>query len=194
MDAELKEGADYETRHSLQIGACVGAILFGVSIPVAIVVLAGDRAGFSIHGSRGEFRPWEDIVAGWIFLQIVATIFCGPGAVILAIMLMSHCRSILENGGSLRRVQVSGVIGGALLAFANFPAYAAIIYFEEQPHATLKLITLFLVAGATSGAIISWQAWREVNPNEGYWPRYSLRALLIAVFAWGALLALFVPR
>ena len=193
-DGAEKENEKRETRVSLLIGACVGSVLFGVSIPVALVSLSCGRHGVTPFGSAGPIRPWSEVLGNWVIIELMATLLCAPGAIVLTNLLRSHCRDVLRRKKSPRAVHWSGMLTGSMLAFLNFPAYGAYTYIEDQSHPLLKLALLFIIAGATSGIVVSWQAWREVNPDEGYWPRFSLGSLMIAVIAWGALLAVFAPE
>ena len=44
-----------------------------------------------------------------------------------------------------------------------------------------------------AGAWIAWQAYRERHAERGFFPRFSLRTLIVGTFSWGVLLAVFMP-
>jgi len=58
----------------------------------------------------------------------------------------------------------------------------------------LRIALLFVVTGATCGAWIAWQAYRERHPERGFFPRFSLRTLIVGAFSWGLLLAVYMPQ
>jgi hypothetical protein len=77
---------------------------------------------------------------------------------------------------------------GVACAFLNLPGYAAGMYVGLP-----RLLALFVVAGATCGLWIAWQAYRNIHPEAGCFPQYRLSTLLMLVIAWGVVLALFTP-
>ncbi len=200
-------------KRACQAWALLGAILIGVSVPTVLVCWNSGSSGPELmpwHHHKPAWKaakahpgrpvPHEEfsigkLIGSWIWLQVVATIGCGPGALILGQVVYARVLGSASNAeATLRRNIVNGIFGGALLAFFNLPGYYAPLVMVDDDYRLEKLLLLFAVAGASSGAWIAWQAWRAVHPEENFWPRFSLGTLMIAVFAWGALLAVFAPK
>lgn len=173
--------------------ACIGSLVIGVTLPVILVAWFVVRRDASAYSNVSV--QIEDVIA----LLLVATVFCGPLAVVYAASLYwVQRRSILRDPQrSLARLNQYGVIGGIVCAFANVPAWLVWVLLDDARHLDLwnlpRFIALFAVAGSSCGLWISWQAWRYHHPESRIFPRYSLKSLLIIIFLWGALMALFSP-
>ncbi|HYF50669.1 MAG TPA: hypothetical protein VEJ63_14750, partial [Planctomycetota bacterium] len=120
-------------------------------------------------------------------LEIIATIFCGPGALIIGFLLYTFLKGF--EASVVRERILCSMWVGALLAFFNFPGYLALAFVDLS-----RVVALFLVAGASSGAWLAWQAYRSQNPGAPIFPRFSLGTLMLIVLAWGALLLIFAPQ
>ncbi len=57
----------------------------------------------------------------------------------------------------------------------------------------MRVVALFAITGATCGAWIGWQVYRERHPGTPLLPRFKLSTLLLLVIAWGFVLLLFRP-
>ena len=177
--------------------ALIGAVVIGVTLPTILVCWNCGQRGPLNGLSEVPWlnRPWQDVAADWVGLQVVATIFCGPGAVILGLLLYSSCKKrCVSESKTLRETIVYGMWVGGLAAFLNFPGYFSGGLIRGNGRVLFLVPLLFAVAGASCGAWIGWQAWRALHPEERFWPRFSLGTLMIAVFAWGLLLAVFAPK
>lgn len=179
--------------------ALMGALFLGVVVPCTLTWWHLGRGGLLFMlDDPSEPKPTD---VGWlveelVMLYLFAGMFCSPGALILGAFLF---RTIEKHpytlGGKSKAALIIGTLMGAAIAFMNLPGYMAIGFFKDKldPAPWLRLAALFLVTGATCGAWIAWQAYREKNPAEPFFPRYSLRTLMLLVFAWGFLAALFMP-
>jgi thioredoxin 1 len=176
--------------------ACLGALVIGVTLPVLLVSwhtwprgpFAEFNANLNENTGPVPALSFGEFAHDCVGLQITATIFCGPGAMILALLMYLYLRNSFPADAEARRMKV-GIALGATLAFFNFPGYLAGALF----HSWLRLIALFIVAGATSGSWIAWQAHRARNDQAGILPRYTLKTLLVIVVVWGGLMAVFAP-
>ncbi|MCY3018237.1 MAG: hypothetical protein NTW87_04290 [Planctomycetota bacterium] len=182
------------------LGACAGAVVIGVTLPTLLVCFHAGRQGVFwalTHGPQDpvEPPPWSDVAGGWVALQAIATVACGPGAVVLALLLYRFCKGVAlwPTAPPLQHVVRYGMALGAVMAFLNFPGYLVGLVLDGQRYPTAKVALLFVVAGASAGMWIAWQAYRAAHPKERFWPRYSLATLLLVVFAWGLLLMVFAP-
>jgi hypothetical protein len=174
--------------------SCVGAIVIGVTLPVLLVCWNCWRTGpllpmdddFASAGGP-PLIVVLDRSAGLLF---IATFCCGPGAVLLAVILHNVLSAM--KGGEPHEIMRKGALLGAVLAFLNVPGFMAGALLHGD-YVGFRLACLFLVSGATCGAWIAWQAYRSNNAAPLF-PRYSLRTLLVIVFLWGLLLAIFAPQ
>ena len=189
-------------RRSSLIAACWGSILAGVTLPVLLTYWHMSQ-NFSFRTSNFLTSMGCDPAAIWkedfgplngqfsilalLKLELYATLVCGPGAVILSGVLFDLLRRDAKAGKDIDSLVLRGAWGGAILAFANFPA--ALAYFAVG----FRVGILFLIAGATSGWWVAWHSYRSCYSQERFFPRYSLRTLMILVFVWGTLLAIFQP-
>ena len=191
--------------------ACTGAFIIGVTLPTLLILW---HRGLT-HSDRIMTPGWikmtemsfKSIIETALWLFSGVSVFCGPGTVLLSLLLYFILRkdvlSQLESSGLLL---LRGAMLGAVLAFANQPGWSAWQLFttelwNPQPPALavramviLRFVLLFSVTGASCGAWIAWQAYRSHHPSEGQIPKYSLRTMMMLVLLWGALLALFSPR
>lgn len=165
--------------------AALGSVMIGVSLPCLLVSLR----------TIDKSQPIEigSVFADVIGTLIVATIFCGPGAVVLSIILLKILapRSV---GWTLRQTMCAGVLAGVAMAFLNLPGYFVFEILKYDTFLVVRVALLFAVAGASCGLWIAWQAWRATRPQERFLPRFSLRTLLLLVFLWGAVMLAFQPR
>ena len=177
------------------IYALAGALIIGVLLPCV----------FTWWHTHGLYLGFKDVdnpakapelgLEPLLHLLLLAGLFCGPGALILGLILMAFQRQDAarledDEGNFIWR----GAWAGVGLAYLNFPGYFSVFLFERGIEAAaFRTGTLFFVTGATCGAWISWQAYKESHPERGFLPRFSLRTLLLLTFGWGGLLWLFMP-
>ena len=177
------------------IAAVFGAVVLGVLVPCA---LAAMQIEFPVHGDGDVDTTVTSIdryLQNAVILSFFAGFFCGPGAVILAAVIMIWLRRKLRNeacaqSGLIRQACLMGIVA----AFLNLPGYMCGGILPHDHLREIRVVTLFVVTGATCGAWIGWQAWRERDPKAGFIPRFSLRLLILLTLGWGILLALFIPR
>jgi hypothetical protein len=189
------------------VWAGLGAVALGVTLPTLLVCWNCGRLGVT-RFTDDYGVPYEptcsQILDRCVGLEVIATVACGPGALILTAFLYANLkRGAGEAETRLREVVERGMFLGACLAFLNLPAYGCVALLPETsrllPETSrfllgLKVMALFAVAGASAGAWIGWQAWRATHTKEPFWPRYSLLTLIVVVVAWGALMGLFAPK
>ena len=132
-----------------------------------------------------------------IELELGAIIFCGPGAFIISVVLYTRGQSLLLRNPDWTQQQLlaRSAMMGIVSAFINLPGWLAIaIMPDDETFIVARVLILFAVAGASAGFWIGWQVWRASHPEAGFWPRFSLKTLMLVVYAWGVLLAIFAPR
>ncbi|GMV82150.1 MAG: hypothetical protein AMXMBFR7_33340 [Planctomycetota bacterium] len=183
--------------------AVLGSMLLGVLIPCLLTYWfsghSGLTAAFVEAPSRPEDGRWDFSELG--LLLAVASIGCGPGALILSGILIALFRHIMRRNGqdwqvwkSERLYLLTGCTVGAMAAFTNFPGYlVADLLNHHDGLRFIRVLTLFAVTGATCGTWIAWQVYREFHPGLGLFPRISLAGLIALVLGWGTLLLLFQP-
>ncbi len=180
-------------RHFFQ--ALMGALLFGVIPPCVLTWIhwRGSPSSWSLFG------PPYTIKGGWTFfdlfhLFVVGTIFGGPGIFLISALLLSHLYAFAEKHADRERHSIlRGAIVGAFIAFLNIPCYLVGVLCEPDPLTWVRLVALFAFTGATCGAWLGWQAFRSIQPGRSFFPRFSLRTLVLLALGWGVLLALFMP-
>ena len=191
------KGARATVESQCWLWALIGAVVIGVTLPTLLVCWnCGERGPLDfdpVPAVPGGGVDWLHLVENWVGLQVVATIFCGPGAIILGWVLYTFCKKrCLDESKTLRDIVVFGMWFGGIAAFLNFPGLLSANLLRKNSIVLVPL--LFAVAGASCGAWVAWQAWRATHSQERFWPRFSLATLMIAVFAWGILLAVFAPK
>ena len=173
-----------------------GVLVVGIFVPCLLTWLHA-------HGGLFPFLdfPDSDVVrTPWnptdlALLQLVALVGCGPGALLLTMGLFAAARKSPRLAEPRENeIMRLGALSGALLSFANFPGYLSGVFYSSETYLTiLRIGLLFAVTGATCGAWIAWQAYRERHPERGFLPRFSLRTLIAGAFSWGLLLFVFMP-
>ncbi len=166
--------------------AALGSVLIGVTLPCALV---GLRTLGNIQIQNGPDHHHFDFVD----MVVVAIIFCSPGAIVFSLLLLAILERQAANW-SLRRSMVEGAIFGIMMAFANVPGYFAIVLLQGDTFVYARVMLLFVVAGASCGIWIAWQAWRKTHPQERFLPRFSLRTIMLLVLLWGAVMLVFQPQ
>ena len=165
--------------------AALGSVLIGVTLPSLLTAMR-----LCLLDKYANER-----VLNFLILQALALLGCGPGAVMLALILMSFL-ALKTPQWSVKRSITSGALWGVGLAFLNFPGLCvlAFLYDEHEPIVSvLRVALLYVVAGSTCGMWIGWQAWRGFRPSEGFLPRFTLRTMLMIVMLWGTVLVAFQP-
>jgi len=175
--------------------AVFGIMAVGILIPCVLTWLHAHGDLFpAVFLEVNENRmPWN--LFDLMFLLFIALIGCGPGAFLLGLfafttMRRARCLKASRENEAMRH----GALLGAALAFANFPGYLSAVFYEGEDLIALRIALLFVVTGATCGAWIAWQAYRERHPERGLFPRFSLRTLIVGAFSWGLLLAVYMPQ
>lgn len=176
-----------------------GSIVLSVMLPTLLVCFSQGAKGVFIDPPRDPElildKPWQVVASQWFNTELGAVLFCGPGAAVLGFLLFRMCASGAEQPiARLIQCVGLGMFAGIFTNMLNLPCFVFAASMRNQERFVLKLALLYLVFGSMSGAWIGWQAWRATHPEERFWPRYSLGMLMIAVMAWGALLAVFAPR
>jgi hypothetical protein len=184
--------------HALAAGA--GSLIIGVTLPVLLTCWHTWPGGPGMVSMMGDvdLQQYRDGGIGqflWLsaVLQVTALILCGPGAVILAAVIYANFREMYEHDDKVQSRQtppfISMMLVGTVAAFLNLPAYASAEFVQPA-----RMIILFIVAGATCGLWIGWQAWRATHPEERWLPKFSLATLLLLAIAWGGLMLIFAPE
>jgi hypothetical protein len=176
--------------------AMLGAIVLCVLVPCLLTWARLQGVPFNPNATHPNapsgFDEWN---AGQLaVLSFFTFILCGPGTVVIGGILMHSLRksralALDEERGSI----TEGALRGGTWGFLNLPGYFALTFHGGEFMGLLRVGVLFAVTGASCGAWIAWQAYRERHPARGFLPRFSLRTLIVAVFAWGTLLGLYFP-
>ena len=172
--------------------AALGALIISLAMP-SILVLWHTKL------LREDTRPSifinqiRDRIIFVTLVEAAALIYCGPGAIILALILYATLRKAAKEGSAHTMIR-KGMFRGALMSFLNFPGLLVIVLMNiEDPVEWLRIALLFIVAGASSGLWIGWQAYRSANPGTKFFPQISLGVLLLVVLSWAGLMAIFKP-
>ena len=181
--ARLADRAKRGTLYALE--ATMGSVPIGVTLPCILVSLRLINRP-SVEGVIFiEFNPFA--------IFVCAVIFCGPGAIVLSLILLKILVSKTTDW-TLRQIICAGMFGGIAMAFCNLPGYLVIELLHGDTFVLERVTLLFAVAGASCGMWIAWQAWRASHPKERFLPRFSLRTLMLLVFLWGIVMLAFQPR
>ena len=186
------------SKRGRMLPALAGALVLAVLVPCVIIWLCdgGDPRFQTAPYNPGDFiasrfRTIECLLS----LCVYATIFCGPFTASLGFglywLLVGSDRA---RKNEERDILLIGALSGCFIGYLNLPIFAAASFLNGKGWEAPQEAMLFVVSGATCGAWIAWQAFREVQPGRGFLPRFSLRTLILLVLAWGALLALLLPR
>jgi hypothetical protein len=176
--------------------ACLGGAILSLLLPCLLVTIHAGVDKFSLlEVLNGRKAPpndyFVDALEFFTMVFVGAAIFCGPGGLVLTLILFAWLRKYCEGKRTEADFIRIAAIAGAFLALLNIPAYAVAGLVATYLH----VLVLFLVSGASGGAWIGWQVYRSHHPNSPILPRYSLGMLMAFTVAWGALLALFMqPR
>ncbi len=185
--------------------AAAGSVLVGVTIPVLLVCWHNSKEvtdQLRLEIGQPAVSPLFDRLYALTSLEAIATMFCGPGAVVLSILLYTFTLKRLGHNSPAqpKREPESHELlwvcmwRGALISFLNFPGLLSFVLVGDNGVMQfVRFFLLFVVAGATCGAWTGWQVYRHLNPTAPFFPRYRLSTLLGLVFAWAVLLAIFAP-
>ena len=166
------------------IKAVVGSVFIGVTLPSILVIMRCIHQPQYTHGLYSEIGPIGTFAA--------ALFGCGPGAVLLSCVLLSTL-SNRKDELTLRETFKAGAVSGIKFAFLNVPGYLVFTILVDDNFAIVRVLMLFVVAGATCGMWIAWQAWSGWYAETRILPRFTLSTLMVFVFAWGAVMLLFQP-
>lgn len=174
--------------------SCLGALVFGVVLPCFLVFL--NAMNTPQMKQLGDEFNLTNHLPPVVMLFFWGLLIAGPGIVVIALFLHRFFKAscALQPDLAPGKLLFDGMLTGASTGILNFPAWFAAAMFDWNNSAVLlKFLLLFVVPGATYGAWIAWQAYRSHHPGEGLIPRYTLGSLLMAVFGWGILLAIYAP-
>jgi hypothetical protein len=165
----------------------LGALVFNFVIPAAL------------HGFQHRNDPpsYSRVTISLPTLEGIAPLFSIPVGLILGFVIFQLSkRRMNQENATATDLSTYGVRLGLMLTYLNFPAYFWILNPEKNTpfRSSLEIFLMLGSTGALSGAWIAWQAWRSVHEEERFWPRFSLRTLVIVMIAWGAVLAAFAPK
>jgi hypothetical protein len=176
--------------------AFVGVLAVGVTVPCVLTWLHNYGGLFPPSHAADSVSPRLWNVVDLLLLEGIALIGCGPGAVLLTLVLFHLMRKsrYLERATE-RDAMVLGAGAGAVMAFLNFPGYLSGVFYNDiDSDVTLvRIAILFAITGATCGAWTAWQAYRARHPERKLFPRFSLGTLICWALAWGVLLTVFMP-
>jgi hypothetical protein len=167
--------------------AVFGSVFMGVTLPVLLVCYHNSNLNPIMKSA------WDYVILIG-YLEFLATVFCGPGAIILSVLLMIFMTRRRHRYADSHELVHASMWRGALISFLNFPGLLAGGLVASGPFVTaLRLILMFVIAGGSSGAWVGWQVYRQTNPGTPFCPRYRLSTLMLLVFSWAVLLAIFAP-
>lgn len=170
-----------------------GSISVGIALPSFLTILYISKTP--------EFQ--RSPVYDTLILLALAFIGCSPLAVLLSVILFAFLSTKVHKW-TLRRAINLSALGGVLLAFLNIPGYGVFFYIimhlgnnlmSDWLALTLilRVALLFIVAGASCGMWIGWQAWRSFSIDSKFIPRFSLGTLMLLVLMWATVMLAFQP-
>lgn len=173
----------------------IGALVLGLGFPIILVLwnngIVNNLLAVLQDPSLYYSLDWERVDV----MIFGAVVLCGPIAMFLALAVYRdlYIQSRREDA-KLGEVARRGVIAAVLLAFLNVPGYLVFLFLDANAVSIfIKVPMLFIVAGASCGLWIAWQAWRETHKDAPFFPRYSLIWMLALMLCWAGLLAVFAP-
>lgn len=168
------------------LGFC-GVFVFGILLPSVLVWLHGKgRENFF----NEPFSPNRLTVSDLIDTLIYATMFVGPGAVVISLITLTRLGNNVSAEFDIRAAVRSGGKTGAMISFFNLPAFGLVALLHGPIiQVSVAIIILFSVAGYFSGAWIAWCHYRMLNSTEPF--NFSLGTLLATCLGWSALATLF---
>ena len=159
-----------------------GVCFFSTILPVLLLCLRNN-----------EFGPLQSFDTLTTFqLARASTIMLG--AVLLAIPLtwFSWREATASN---LARLVPLTAAWGIMFGWLNFPALQYIPRTTSYERVSMfQIVALYVIAGASCGIWIGWLSWLAKRRERGPSLQFSLRTLLIAALAFGAVLCLFRPN
>lgn len=182
-----------ERKRNCVVAGVFGAIVLGVLVPCTLAAMQATDP-LSDGPSTGPSTILQYVLRV-IVLCVLACFSCIQGAALLSMGIMAVLRRQIMTGSHrthetwIRR----GCVLGTAAAFLNLPGYLAGSILPDDELLIIRMITLFAVTGATCGAWLGWQIWRETNLTAKLMPHFSLGMLIALTLGWGMLLALFVP-
>lgn len=168
------------------LGFC-GVFVFGILLPSVLVWLHGKgRENFFNEPSAPNRLTASDLIDTVIY----ATMFVGPGAVVLSLVALTRLRKNVSAEFDMRAALRSGGVTGAIFSFFNLPAFGLVALLHGPIlQVSVAIIILFSVAGYSCGAWIAWCHYRTLNSNQPF--SFSLGTLLATCLGWSALAMLF---
>jgi hypothetical protein len=166
------------------IPAVAGAVVLGVFL-----------YWFFVMWRVGVFhRPYaEASVRGATRLLTNASLCYGLSVALLSPMLTRFLRKFPKRSPYEETTLIHvGAFFGALMSLLNPLSYAALPDQRGLAWTVFGPLMVF-VLGASWGAWIGWQVYREKNPERGRIPRFYLSTLIALVLGWGLLLWILAP-
>jgi hypothetical protein len=163
----------------------VGSNIGGVLIPCVLVAV---RTFYNpgIETFFDETPPRNAIIGAILFFSLHST-------TLLALAVLRRLLK-LSKDWTLGESMVRGACYGAALNFVNLPLYSVISLLNGDELLAVRVIILFAVSGSLWGTWIGWHAWKAWHPEEHFFPRFSLRTLILVVLLWGGVMLMFQPR
>ena len=167
-----------------------GSLFLGLVIPALLV-------GMRLFNNPGLDVLWSKYVdpnttvaipLAEAIIQTIAT-----GTVVVSLILLRAIFKKCEHWTAHEAIRF-GPGFGMLVSFLNLPLYFVLYILKDDSGYVARTILLILITGAFNGMWLAWHAWRAWHPEEHFFPRFSLRTLMIAVFIWGAIMLVFQPR
>lgn len=172
-----------KSKPSLLTGA-LGAQVLSLFLPCLLM-------WWTNAGALRVFSREHWSIGNMIALIITAVILCGPGTLVLGLILVTILRRRHEETGEVlkRRLVREGLLFGAVLAFLNVPAYLGFLHVGDP-----SFLPILGVGGGMAGAWIGWRVYGKLEPPQPFWPRFSLGTLMFFVLAWATLFFAYAPE
>ena len=170
---------------STYVYGILGAYVFSLLLPCLLLYWRAQGKFL------GEGPPWSP--TAFALLILTAVVICTPGTTVLALILTVILRRKPQPEAEAERKPLIGfgALAGAGLAVLNAPAYLGLFHIHfDWP----RMVGLVLVGGATAGAWIGYQVFRGYHRQYPFFPRWSLRTLMLIVIALGLLMWLYMPE
>ena len=169
-----------------------GTVALGLALPILMLWwhFRGTAAAFVRGGPPEEWN----IHAFFFLLGHAASVGSWIAAAFSIVLLRTLRRYTEVNRFGEDPVIIIGAGAGMLASLLGMPSYFAIRFPAPSALDEVRFLFLLLATGATCGAWIGWQAYRERWRARGPLPRFSLLSLIVLTLCWGALVGLYAPE
>lgn len=181
--------------------ALAGVMAIGVLVPSLLIWCRTGNIGItrfegSLSSSGNQPVKLEWNLSDMGALTLGAAFMCGPGALVACVYGMGRLRLMRAiQHGSERVAMAKGGRLGVFFAFLNLPAFFGAKFFRgEDEWWWLRFAALLAITGASCGAWVGWQAYKEWHTERGMFPAFTLQTLLVLVILYGFLVGLYFPR